>query len=274
MRALPTTFDPAILAEIDARLDAIRREHAVALPLVIESGSRAWGFPSPDSDYDCRFVFVRRPDDYLTPWPKRDVIETPLTALLDVNGWELGKALKLLLKGNAVILEWLRSPIVYGGDLQFRAGFLALAEEVSDRFRITHHYLHMGEREQRTRLAAGKEIALKRLFYVLRPAMVLRWLRLHEDANVPPMHFPTLAAEANLAAGLKTLIDELLARKAVTNELGTGEAPDIVRMFCADELTRARQTLDNQVPREMPNAYDLAETFFRESVMRLGARIS
>ncbi len=269
MRALPSSFDPAILAEIDARLDGIRREHGVAMPLVIESGSRAWGFPSPDSDYDCRFVFVRSPDDYLTPWPKRDVIETPLTQQLDVNGWELGKALKLLLKGNAVILEWLRSPVVYGGDAQFRAEFLALAEQVSDRFRITHHYLHMGEREQRTRLAEGKEIALKRLFYVLRPAMVLRWLRLHSQARVPPMHFPTLAAEADLAANLKALIEELLTRKAVTKELGTGEAPDIVRTFCADELARARLLLDSETPREIPNAYHLAEIFFRETVRRL-----
>lgn len=269
MRTLPASFDPAILAEIDARLDAIRREHGVALPLVIESGSRAWGFPSPDSDYDCRFVFVRRADEYLTPWPKRDVIETPLTAQLDVNGWELGKALKLLLKGNAVVLEWLRSPVVYGGDAQFRTEFLALAEQVSDRFRITHHYLHMGEREQRTRLAEGKQIALKRLFYVLRPAMVLRWLRLHQQARVPPMHFPTLAAEADLAPDLKTLIEELLARKAVTKELGTGEAPEIMRMFCADELQRARLLLETETPRAVPNAYSLAEAFFRATVKRL-----
>jgi hypothetical protein len=69
------------------------------LPLVIESGSRAWGFPSPDSDYDCRFIFVRREDEYLTLFPKRDVIEVPMTGDLDVNGWDLAKALRLMLSG-------------------------------------------------------------------------------------------------------------------------------------------------------------------------------
>ena len=271
MRNLPSTFDPEMLADIDARLDAVRREHAVALPLIIESGSRAWGFPSPDSDYDCRFVFIRRPDDYLTPWPKRDVIETPLTKLLDINGWDLAKALKLLIKGNAVILEWLRSPLVYGGDARFRDEFLALAEQVSDRFRITHHYLHMCEREQRTRLAARREIALKRLFYVLRPAMVMRWLRLHPMAHVPPMHFPTLVGEAEIATDLKVLIGELLARKAVTHELGTGEAPESVRAFVDEELTVSRQLMDCELPRQVPNAQALAEDFFRQMVKRTWA---
>ncbi|MFE3443732.1 DNA polymerase beta superfamily protein [Nocardia sp. NPDC059180] len=84
--------------------------------LAIESGSRAWGFPSPDSDYDCRFLYVASLDTYLSPWRTRDVIETPLVGLLDVNGWDLGKALRLLVKGNAVLIEWLQSPIVYRGD--------------------------------------------------------------------------------------------------------------------------------------------------------------
>src|SRR6187399_351008 len=109
-RVLPADFDPVVVAEIDARLAAVERDEQVRIPIAIESGSRAWGFPSPDSDYDCRFVYVRRPDAYLSPWVPRDVIETPLVGDLDVNGWDLGKALKLMLKGNAVILEWLRSP--------------------------------------------------------------------------------------------------------------------------------------------------------------------
>src|SRR3712207_5563631 len=104
-RSIPSSFDPAIVATIDGRLDLIERSHRVRLPLAIESGSRAWGFPSPDSDYDCRFIFVRCEEDYLSLRPKRDVIETPLEGELDVNGWDLAKALRLMLKGNAVVLE-------------------------------------------------------------------------------------------------------------------------------------------------------------------------
>ena len=90
---MPADFDAATVAAIDGRLDGIVRDDHANILLAIESGSRAWGFPSPDSDYDCRFFFVRREDDYLTPWPRRDVIDTPLDGDLDVNGWELGKAL-------------------------------------------------------------------------------------------------------------------------------------------------------------------------------------
>jgi predicted nucleotidyltransferase len=112
-RTLPSSFDPAIVAAIDAEIGRVEREQQVALPLVIESGSRAWGFPSPDSDYDCRFIFVRREEAYLTLFPRRDVIEVPLSGDLDINGWDLAKALRLMLKG----MQWCwsgfahRSPI-------------------------------------------------------------------------------------------------------------------------------------------------------------------
>jgi uncharacterized protein len=91
LRSLPADFDPVCLAEVDSRLEAIVREQKVGIGLAIESGSRAWGFPSPDSDYDCRFLFVRPAEDYLSPWPKRDVIETPLEDDIDLNGWELAR---------------------------------------------------------------------------------------------------------------------------------------------------------------------------------------
>jgi predicted nucleotidyltransferase len=100
------------VAAVDSALAAIRQEHGVRIPLAIESGSRAWGFPSPDSDYDCRFLFVRPAEELVTLWLPRDVIELPLSSELDINGWDLRKALTLLLKGNAVVLEWLTSPIV------------------------------------------------------------------------------------------------------------------------------------------------------------------
>lgn len=197
MRAIPADFDATTVAAIDGRLDGIVRDDHANILLAIESGSRAWGFPSPDSDYDCRFFFVRREDDYLTPWPRRDVIETPLEGDLDVNGWELGKALLLLLKGNAVVIEWLMSPIVYRGDPAFRTDMLALATDHADAHRIARHYLHLGERQRRTYFADGKAVKLKKIFYALRPAAALRWLRLHPEQAIAPMHFPTLMAECD-----------------------------------------------------------------------------
>lgn len=97
-------FDAATVERIQARLDEVERDHGVRVLWAVESGSRAWGFPSPDSDYDCRFFYVRRHDDYLSPWRPRDVIETPLDDVLDVNGWDLIKAIRL-----AAALHWTRT---------------------------------------------------------------------------------------------------------------------------------------------------------------------
>lgn len=97
-------FDAATVERIQARLNEVKRDHGVRVLWAVESGSRAWGFPSPDSGYDCRFFYVRRHDDYLSPWRPRDVIETPLDDVLDVNGWDLIKAIRL-----AAALHWTRT---------------------------------------------------------------------------------------------------------------------------------------------------------------------
>src|SRR6516165_10810258 len=102
LRALGPGFEPPIVAAIDARLQSIAEQETARVLLAVESGSRAWGFPSPDSDYDCRFIYARRRDAYLGLYSPREVIEFPIDANLDVNGWDLAKALRLLLKGNAV----------------------------------------------------------------------------------------------------------------------------------------------------------------------------
>ena len=106
MRAIRASLDVDVVAEIDRRLASVSRDHGVRIPWAIESGSRAWGFPSPDSDYDCRFIFVRPAEVYLGLWPARDVINTPLDAVFDVNGWDLAKAVRLVARGNATAIEW------------------------------------------------------------------------------------------------------------------------------------------------------------------------
>lgn len=269
LRAIASGMAPNVVAEIDARLATIEEQHAVAIPLAIESGSRAWGFPSPDSDYDCRFVFVRSLDHYLSPWPRRDVIETPLEGAFDVNGWELGKALKLLLRGNAVILEWLRSPIVYSGDSAFRDDFLALAEKFADRRLIARHYLHLGERQRRNHFSDGFNVPQKKIFYALRPAAALRWLRLHPEQTVPPMHFPTLMDECEPPASIRDLVADLMSRKAVTRELGVEPLPAAVGAFIDNEFDRVRECLGSSRLHLPPEAQSEAEHFFRATISRL-----
>jgi hypothetical protein len=110
------------------------------------------------------------------------VIELPLADELDVNGWDLVKALRLLMKGNAVIIEWLTSPLVYRGDEAFRSSFLALTRAVADRDLVMRHYLHLGEELRRRHLSDPAAVPLKKLFYALRPAAAIRWLAQHPDA--------------------------------------------------------------------------------------------
>jgi predicted nucleotidyltransferase len=241
MRHLAADMAPDVVAQIDARLARARDEHGVAIPWAIESGSRAWGFPSPDSDYDCRFLFVRRRDDYLDPWPPRDVIETPLDAVLDVNGWDLVKAVRLAENGNATVGEWLRSPLVYSGEPAFRDALLTACEALVDVERVGRHYLHVAEGQwERGRAAGGRDVVLKRVFYALRPAAALHWIREHGSAT-PPMNLVELFDEAPPPAALRESVDGLVAAKAVTRELGSGQVDPVVVRWVEEQLADARE---------------------------------
>jgi uncharacterized protein len=270
LRNLPADFAPDVVADIDALLRNVERDQRVTIPLAIESGSRAWGFSSPDSDYDCRFLYVRSRDQYVSPWTARDVIETPLIGDLDVNGWDLGKALKLMLKGNAVIIEWLRSPITYTGDAAFREDFLALSRRLANRTLIARHYLHLGVKQRQTYFGDGKDVTLKKLFYALRPAATLRWMRMRPAEPHAPMHFPTLMAECDPPRDVVGFVDALLELKAQTRELGSAPLPAPIVNFVDSEFELARSRFEQgrfTVPNE---AKEEAATFFRMAVDRFG----
>ncbi|GAA4265596.1 nucleotidyltransferase domain-containing protein [Frondihabitans peucedani] len=264
LRRVPEDLDPAVVAEIDARLDGVVRDHGVGVPWAIESGSRAWGFPSPDSDYDCRFLYVRPARDYLSLWPDRDVIETPLDEVFDVNGWDLAKAVRLLTQGNAVVVEWLRSPIVYRGDETFRDGLLALAAEVADRPLTGRHYLHTGRNNWR---ADGSEVKLKRIFYALRAAAALRWLLENPASAVVPMELETLLAESDPPEPVLRETRELLERKRVTREIGTGATPPAVAAFIEAEFARADELYERAELRPSAEKRAAADAFFRRMTL-------
>lgn len=267
MRRIDPAMDASVVAAIDGRLDAVERGEQVAILWAIESGSRAWGFPSPDSDYDCRFVYLRQRRDYLGLFPRRDVIETPLDAVLDVNGWDLHKALRLLVKGNAVVIEWFLSPIVYRGDAAFRDRFVELAGIVAVRQDIARHYFYLGREMLKRITTDGGVVPLKKAFYALRPALALRWLRLHPQQPLAPMHFPTLCNEADLPRPVRVEIDALLALKARTREMGQDKLPGALAELLVQELT-----IDGIAPAagELPESerQELANSFFLAEVDR------
>ena len=269
LRAIPADMASVPVARIDALLDRIVEEHDVRIPLAVESGSRAWGFASPDSDYDCRFVYARPIAAHLALRQPRDVIEAPIDGLLDVNGWDLRKAIGLLLGGNAVIIEWLRAPIVYRGDAWFRDAFEGLARGIARRDAIARHYLHLGRRQQKLWLAGGESVVGKKVFYALRPATTLRWLRMHPGEAVAPMHLPTLLAEVEMAATLAAEIDDLIALKAQTRELGDIPVPLSVVAFISAELDAADALWAGSHSTPAQQHIDEAERFYRATIERL-----
>ena len=253
---------PAIRREIDVRLTAIEQEHDVRLLLAVESGSRAWGFPSPDSDYDVRFVYVRRRDWYLSLTPGRDVIETPIEDEIDLNGWDIRKALGLLLKSNAVVSEWIGSPIRYRPDHAVVAELAALADAVLDPRALAHHYASLGRNAAERWLAGDHAVPVKKYFYALRPALAIRYLR-ERPGSRPPMNLQALIAAVELPRVLATQIDGLVEAKRRTNERANGtRLPDLDALI-RDELARA-----GEVPAETsnPRLHDRADAIFLELV--------
>lgn len=242
VRAVPASFDPAVVAQIDARLDDVERDQGVRIGWAVESGSRAWGFPSPDSDYDARFLYVRPVEDYLSPWRPRDVVETPVDAVLDVNGWDLVKAVDLAVRGNATVAEWLASPIVYRGSNDFRDDLDRLVRDVTDRRAVGRHYAHVAELQWHRHAAdPDRPIPLKRFLYALRPAAAVAWMLEHPHASVPPMDLASLLDGVEVADATRSDVEALVRAKAATRELGTGLVPATLWRFVGDHVERGLQ---------------------------------
>ena len=248
--AIPT----AVWQDIQARLDTIAAEQRVRVLLAIESGSRAWGFPSPDSDYDIRFVYVRERDWYLRLQPGRDVIETPIEDEIDLNGWDIRKALGLLLKSNAVIGEWIESPIRYRPLHPIVDRLRALADRLLDPRALAHHYARLGGNAAERWLDGDGPVPVKKYFYALRPALVIRYLRLRPGSR-PPMHLDALVAGADLPAAIADNIADLVEAKRRSNEKANG-----MRIAALDSLIRAELTRVSELPAgPPPGADDWAE---------------
>lgn len=222
-------------AEIENRLTAIERDHQVHILLACESGSRAWGFASPDSDFDVRFLYVHSLPWYLRIHTDRDVIECPIMDDLDINGWELRKALRLLAKGNATLHEWLNSPIRYRSDPAFLDDFQATASACHQPQRAFHHYGHMARGNYREFLLRD-QVRLKKYLYVLRPLLATLWIE--RGLGLVPMRFLTLVETLIDDHDLRVAIDQLLAIKVATGEAQHGQPVPLINGFIEHELKR------------------------------------
>jgi uncharacterized protein len=254
--------EPAMREQILACLRRLEADHDVKVLFACESGSRGWGFASPDSDYDVRFIYVNRLSWYLTVEPGRDVIEQPISGDLDVNGWDLRKTLQLLRQSNPTLLEWLRSPIVYCEEANAAAQLRSLAEEGFSAVRGYHHYVSMAKKNFREHLR-GEEVRYKKYLYVLRPLLAARWIR--DGRGVPPMRFAALAEATLDDRALLDEINRLLDVKMRAGEAATSPRWNGIHEFIERELEVAAA----QVPLDSssPDATKL-DAFLKETVLK------
>ncbi|MCH2558356.1 MAG: nucleotidyltransferase domain-containing protein [Alcanivorax sp.] len=255
-------IDPLVREEIMARLAAAEREHGVRILMAVESGSRAWGFPSPNSDYDVRFVYAHPRDWYLAldVEDRRDVIEYEITDDIDLNGWDVRKALKLFGKSNPSFVEWIQSPIVYRDESGFAERARALLPQVYAVDSGVFHYLSMADKNYRGYLKA-QLVPLKKYFYALRPLLAIRWL---ERFRTPaPVEFDRLRALVADNTPVNKDIERLLARKQRSQEKEFVPAMPALNDFIEQELSRFSRY---QAKGDAPAGGDSAalDAFFRD----------
>lgn len=253
---------------IRERLDEIEREHHVRVLLAVESGSRAWGFASVDSDFDVRFLYVRRIEDYVSLFAKRDVIEQPIDAALDVSGWDLRKSLSLGLKWNPALIEWLTSPITYRESGWEAEALRKLFAQPMGRDALTRHYYGLAVKQFGRHIEARDTVNLKKYFYVIRPAVALLWLEQRRDA-MPPMSLPDLLDGVRLPGPVKDAIAALRARKAEQSESGSGARIPTLDDFCIHWITWGAEHLPEQAVQRDAAATRKAERLFHASAFGL-----
>ncbi|MDF2903524.1 MAG: putative nucleotidyltransferase [Bacillus sp. (in: firmicutes)] len=238
-------------------LKKIEEDFNVKILYACESGSRAWGFPSKDSDYDVRFIYVHKKEDYLTIDPmgigkKRDVIELPINDYLDISGWELTKALRLFRKSNPPLMEWLRSGIVYYQAFSTIEQMQELSKTIFAPTSCLHHYLNMANNNFREYLQ-GEEVKIKKYFYVLRPILASRWIEKFDE--FPPLEFPILLNNMVPEGEIKDEIKTLLKRKLDGEELDLEPKIQVINNFLNEEMNRLREftkTLNSDLPNFTP----------------------
>ena len=243
---------------IDEKLKEIETREGVRILHCVESGSRAWGFASPDSDYDVRFIYVRPKDFYLQLNVTRDVIEWQLDDTLDINGWDIKKALQLLYKSNPTLFEWNSSPIIY----KTTEAWTEISALI-DRFFVAkaglYHYLSTAKRLRNTYLTS-ETIKYKRYFYVIRPLLACKWIL--AEGTPAPMLFKTLM-DRYLDEDIKPDVEKLLDLKMNSPELAQGKSFPRVDEYIEKTMAELEEAIKNLPDRHMQSWEVLNEAFLK-----------
>ena len=234
--------------EIQNKLTEIEQTHNVRILYACESGSRAWGFPSTDSDYDVRFIYCLRKEQYLSIEDKKDTIDIPVNEVLDINGWDFRKSLRLFCNSNAPLYEWLQSSIIYKQDDSFLKTLKSLMSEYFSLRKGMHHYLGMAKNAW-TELQ-GDEIKIKKYFYCLRPLLAACWIV--DKQELPPMEFAILRTQVK-DEHWQNAIDTLLKIKAQATEKTMTQPVPVLHAFIEEQMELCEQKVPSTHKEAMNN---------------------
>lgn len=244
------------------KLNEIERQENIQILHAVESGSRAWGFPSPDSDYDVRFIYVRNPEFYLKLEKTRDVVELPINDMLDINGWDIQKTLRLLHSSNPTLFEWMNSPVIYR-----KTDFTDLIQPYLDRYFSCksglYHYLSMAEGNYRDYLK-GEMVKAKKYFYVLRPILACKWI-LHKRTR-PPMLFRELV-ESELENSMKSVVETLLDLKMNAPEVKLIPRIDMLNQYLDTTIQEVKDQIAS-IPYDKDSDWDALDRLFIDVLRR------
>lgn len=252
----------------------IERAEQVRILYAVEAGSRVWGFASPDSDWDVRFLYLRPPEWYLSIQDRRNVLEYPRSPHhLDVSGWDLRKALQLFAKSNPPLLEWLRSPIVYYRAFSAVDRLQALMARYVSPATCLMHYLGMSEGNYREYLQ-GEQVYVKKYLYVLRPLLACRWIETHH--TLPPVDFRHLIDDQlphTTLPELHAIVTTLLDRKCAGDDLASGPSIPTLNLYIEAEIARLR-TVSRGLPMAAAPDREGLNQIFRAVLMEAWPGIS
>ena len=242
---------------IQEKLREIEQREECRILLAVESGSRAWGFASPDSDYDVRFIYVRPEKAYLRLDRTRDVIEVPINDELDINGWDIDKTLRLLHKSNPTVFEWFSSPIIYQTSA-FADQFRPIMQKYFSSKAGLWHYLHMAEGNYRDYLR-GEMVRAKKYFYVLRPILACKWIL--KKGTPPPMLFTDLV-KSELPDDLSETVCQLLDLKMNSPEIKEIPRIDQLNRYLDAGIMSVKEQIEKLPDTPVQDWDELNELFF------------
>jgi predicted nucleotidyltransferase len=252
-----------MLEEIKKELQNLEVKYGIKILYAVESGSRAWGFASQNSDWDVRFIYVHQYDWYLSVDEKKDNIEIILPSDIDLAGWELRKALLLFKKSNPPLLEWLNSPIVYKDVYGLADELRENREAYFNPKSCIYHYLHMAGRNYS---AYFKEtgVRVKKYFYVLRPLLACNWIE--KTGTMAPMEFSTLLDAETLNDSIREEIKKLLVRKMAGEELDIGGRIPLLDEYIEHKMNHFKEILREFDFSLQPSDGEL-NTIFRQTLL-------